>query len=212
MIAISSYSTCRFSQLLLLLSFKHILFNISLARFRLSAVLLPCSLDRIFLLLLWRFSFLSRLSRSRICLSTPTRSSSTLCWIPLDVSMNLHSLDVASCLPSLKEHQLFDHQNTHTLFLLLFLSLSLSLSHSFASFSRSFIKFAVRDLCTNASESSTAFQLLECTLKLWQISTKSSVSRPKGEGIDASVSDRSFHCLKYIYVCIAIHVWDESRV
>lgn len=41
MIAISSYSTCRFSQLLLLLSFKHILFNISLARFRLSAVLLP---------------------------------------------------------------------------------------------------------------------------------------------------------------------------
>ena len=37
---------------------------------------------------------------SRICLRMPTSSSSTLCWMPLDVSMNLQSNDTASDLPS----------------------------------------------------------------------------------------------------------------
>lgn len=37
---------------------------------------------------------------SRTCFSTPTSSSSTLCWMPLEVSMNLQSRDAANCLPS----------------------------------------------------------------------------------------------------------------
>ena len=36
----------------------------------------------------------------RICLRIPTRSSSTLCWIPLDVSMYLQSNDTANDFPS----------------------------------------------------------------------------------------------------------------
>lgn len=44
--------------------------------------------------------FLSRDSRKRICFKMPTRSSSTLCWMPLDVSMNLQSLATARALPS----------------------------------------------------------------------------------------------------------------
>lgn len=95
------HSTCRFSQLLLLLSFKHILLRISLAIFKLRTVLLLCNFDINLLLLPCRRSFFSRLSLRRICFSTPTRSSSTLCLSPLDVSMNLHSRDVASCFPSL---------------------------------------------------------------------------------------------------------------
>lgn len=95
------HSTCKFSQLLLLLSFKHILLRISLARFRLRTVLLLCSFDNSLPLLPWRRSFFSRDSLRRICFRTPTRSSSTLCLSPLDVSMNLHSRDVANCFPSL---------------------------------------------------------------------------------------------------------------
>ena len=37
---------------------------------------------------------------SRICLRTPTSSSSTLCWRPTDVSMNLASQLLANSLPS----------------------------------------------------------------------------------------------------------------
>ena len=35
-----------------------------------------------------------------ICLRTPTNNSSTLCWMPAEVSMNLASHDLASFLPS----------------------------------------------------------------------------------------------------------------
>ena len=35
-----------------------------------------------------------------ICFRTPTNNSSTLCWIPAEVSMNLDSHDLASFLPS----------------------------------------------------------------------------------------------------------------
>lgn len=95
------YKTWRFSQLLLLLSFKHILLSISRARLRLIAVLLSLSFETTpFPLVVWRRNLRSRDSRSLICLSTPTSSSSTLCWIPLEVSMNLHSREVANCLPS----------------------------------------------------------------------------------------------------------------
>lgn len=95
------HSTCKFSQLLLLLSFKHILLRISLARFRLRTVLLLCNFDSSLPLLPCRRSFFSRVSLKRICFKTPTRSSSTLCLSPLDVSINLHSRDVANCFPSL---------------------------------------------------------------------------------------------------------------
>jgi len=100
-----SHSTCKFSQLLLLTSCRQILLRISRARFRFSTVLLLCSFDSSLLLLPWRRSFLSRLSLRRICFSTPTRSSSTLWFNPLVVSMNLHSREVANCLPSLTDRR-----------------------------------------------------------------------------------------------------------
>ncbi|KAK9717527.1 hypothetical protein QE152_g23683 [Popillia japonica] len=52
--------------------------------------------DNIFLFHL----FLSLDSLRRICFRIPTSSSSTLCCIPLDVSMNLQSLEIASDFPS----------------------------------------------------------------------------------------------------------------
>lgn len=91
----SAHKTCRFSQLLDLPSVRHILCSISRAMLSESEVLEPCSR-----LTPRRARFLSRVSRSRICFSTPTSSSSTLCWIPLDVSMNLQSLEAARALPS----------------------------------------------------------------------------------------------------------------
>lgn len=45
------------------------------------------------------FSWASSLRR--ICFSVPTRSSSTLCWIPDDVSMNFVSWEVARFFPSI---------------------------------------------------------------------------------------------------------------
>ena len=39
---------------------------------------------------------------NRICFKTPTKSSSTLCSIPAEVSMNLASHDLAKALPSVK--------------------------------------------------------------------------------------------------------------
>lgn len=103
------HKTWRFSQLLLLLSFRHILLRISRARFRLSAVLLLCNLERILDLLPCLLIFLSRDSRSRICFSTPTSNSSTLCWIPLEVSMNLQPREVANCFPSKKDNTFDDN-------------------------------------------------------------------------------------------------------
>ena len=41
--------------------------------------------------------------RNRICFSTPTNSSSTLCSIPADTSMNFDEQDLAKVLPSAKE-------------------------------------------------------------------------------------------------------------
>lgn len=37
---------------------------------------------------------------SLTCFNTPTSNSSTLCWIPLDVSINFASMDLANALPS----------------------------------------------------------------------------------------------------------------
>jgi len=108
-----SHSTCRFSQLLLLTSCRQILLRISRARFRFSTVLLLCSFDNSLLLLPWRRSFLSRLSLRRICFSTPTRSSSTLWFSPLVVSINLHSREVANCLPSLTDRRHQDWSSSH---------------------------------------------------------------------------------------------------
>jgi len=100
------YKTWRFSHDLDLLSFIHILFKISRAMFKDKDVLEPWS-RKLFeflppLLPRRNCRFLSRLSRSRICFSIPTSSSSTLCWIPLDVSMNLQSRDAARAFPSEK--------------------------------------------------------------------------------------------------------------
>lgn len=94
----TSYKTCRFSQDLdLLMSFIHIFCKISLAILRLKLVFDPCNL----LFSFFKFDFfLSRDSLNRICLRMPTRSSSTLCCIPLEVSMNLQSLATARALPS----------------------------------------------------------------------------------------------------------------
>lgn len=91
------YNTCKFSQLFdLLMSFRHIFCRISLAK---------CSLKLVFdpFILLFSFVidfFFSNVSRSRICFRMPTSSSSTLCWIPLEVSINLQSLETAKAFPS----------------------------------------------------------------------------------------------------------------
>lgn len=97
----SAHKTWRFSQLLDLPSVRHILCRISRAMLSESEVLEPCNR-----LTPRRALFLSRVSRSRICFKTPTSSSSTLCWIPLDVSMNLQSLDAANALPSAYRHSI----------------------------------------------------------------------------------------------------------
>lgn len=76
------------------MSLRQIFCRISLAKCREMCVLEL----RIFVELL--AAFLSRVSFSRTCFSTPTSSSSTLCWMPLDVSMNFTSLDWARALPS----------------------------------------------------------------------------------------------------------------
>lgn len=49
-----------------------------------------------------RFCFFSRVSLRRLCFSMPTRSSSTLCWIPEEVSMNFESRDAANDFPSVE--------------------------------------------------------------------------------------------------------------
>lgn len=91
----SAHKTWRFSQDLDFPSVRHILCRISRAMLSESDVLEPWS----------RFTplrarFLSRVSRSRICFNTPTNSSSTLCCMPLEVSMNLQSRDAARAFPS----------------------------------------------------------------------------------------------------------------
>ena len=48
-------------------------------------------------------------SRSRICFSVPTKSSSTLCWIPDEVSMNFVSWEVARFLPSVNKEFWLDN-------------------------------------------------------------------------------------------------------
>lgn len=70
--------------------------------FRLREVLEPCRRPPLPCpyLLPRLLSFLSRDSFSRLCFRMPTRSSSTLCWIPDEVSMNFESRDAASDLPS----------------------------------------------------------------------------------------------------------------
>ena len=42
---------------------------------------------------------------SRICLTIPTKSSSTLCWIPAEVSMNLASHEAAIRFPSVLQEK-----------------------------------------------------------------------------------------------------------
>lgn len=64
-----------------------------------------CVRELFILLALLAAAFLSRVSFNRTCFSTPTSSSSTLCWIPLDVSMNFTSRDWAKALPSVGESE-----------------------------------------------------------------------------------------------------------
>ena len=92
-----SQSTCRFSHDLDLESLRQILCRISRAMLSESEVREPC---RRLELEPRRCRFRSREARRRICLSTPTSSSSTLCWMPDEVSMYLQSREAASALPS----------------------------------------------------------------------------------------------------------------
>uniref|UniRef100_A0A2H1W8E0 SFRICE_006108 n=1 Tax=Spodoptera frugiperda TaxID=7108 RepID=A0A2H1W8E0_SPOFR len=101
------YRTCKFSQDFdLEMSFMQIFCSSSLAMLSdINFILITFEYGSIFCEYITCFPvflacFLSLLSFSRICLRMPTSSSSTLCWIPDDVSMNLQSLDVASALPS----------------------------------------------------------------------------------------------------------------
>lgn len=88
---IKAQRTCRFSQDLDLLSDKHILCRSSFAMFSERLVLEEWSL---------RLFFFSRVSLNLICFRIPTSNSSTLCCIPLEVSMYLQSLLAANDFPS----------------------------------------------------------------------------------------------------------------
>lgn len=79
------------------MSFKQIFWRISFAKCR------DMCVREFRILVALMAAFLSRVSFNRTCFSTPTSSSSTLCWIPLDVSMNLASLDCANAFPSANE-------------------------------------------------------------------------------------------------------------
>lgn len=95
------YKIYKFSHDLdLLMSFIQIFWRISRAMFRLRLVMEPCSL------LIPFFApdfFFARDSLNRICFTIPTKSSSTLCWIPLEASMNLQSRASARAFPSVKK-------------------------------------------------------------------------------------------------------------
>lgn len=104
LISLLIYNTCKFSQDFdLLISFIQIFCRISLAIFRLKLVLDPCNFWVSFFAVDFCCCLRSLDSRNRICFKIPTRSSSTLCWMPLDVSMNLQSRDTARAFPSVSK-------------------------------------------------------------------------------------------------------------